>query len=80
MIIIHVHLHTALRNHPLADEKGVVRLSAPDGAVIENVLEQLGITLKQDSLILVINHCIADVRDALHDGDQLDIIPAISGG
>lgn len=77
---ITVRLHTILQRQLPKGQERELALELPAGATIRDALERLNITLDPDALLLVIRHRVVDLEVVLADGDQLDIIPAISGG
>jgi len=79
-MVVTVRLHTTLRR---ADAKGVVDrlvLDLPPAATVQAVLDALGIVLRDDAVLLVVNNRIAGPETALADGDEVRLIPAVSGG
>lgn len=79
-LTIRVALHTVLEQYSPALERGAFTITVTRGATVRGVLDQLGIKAPVESLILVINHHVVEPGTTLCEGDQLDIIPAISGG
>ena len=79
-MVVRVHLHTVLQRQTDEGRVGWAELHLPHGSTVADVLRELEITLDPESLILVINHRVADTSSSLSDGDLLDLIPAISGG
>jgi molybdopterin converting factor small subunit len=55
-------------------------LDLAPGATLQAVLDALGIVLKDDAVLLVVNNRIAGAETALADGDEVRLIPAMSGG
>ncbi len=47
---------------------------------MQAVLDALGIVLRDDAVLLVVNNRIAGAETALADGDEVRLIPAMSGG
>ena len=45
-----------------------------------DLLADLEITLSMDALLLAVNARVAEPEQILQDGDQVNIMPAISGG
>ena len=79
-MIIHVRLHTILRRKT---PEGVIdRLDLELGpeATVETVLSRLDIKLQGRSVLLVLNGKLVDRAAGLSDGDELRLVPAISGG
>jgi sulfur carrier protein ThiS len=79
-VIIHVRLHTILRRKT---PEGVIdRLDLELGpeATVETVLSRLDIKLQGRSVLLLVNGKLVDRAARLNDGDELRLVPAISGG
>jgi len=57
-----------------------LEVSLPDGSRLEDLLRTLEITMPLDSLLLAVNGRVAEVEQVLKAGDQVNIMPAISGG
>jgi sulfur carrier protein ThiS len=79
-VIVSVVLHTILQRLPVGEPKGSLQLELPEGATLGEVLHRLEIPIEPDALILVVNHRVATPEAVLSNGDQVDIVPAISGG
>jgi sulfur carrier protein ThiS len=75
-----VHLHSILQ---LETPEGMVnRLEvelAPDSSM-ESLLHQLQIQLSPEHMLLVRNGRVVEAGQVLQDGDQINLMPAISGG
>ncbi len=75
-----VHLHTVLvKKTP----EGLLRkmdVDAPEGCTIEQLAQQLQILLPLEALMLAVNGRVASEGQRLEEGDQVNIMPAISGG
>lgn len=77
---VSVQLHTVLQQR---DAQGLTRrleLSLPAGSTVADVIAHLGVSYDPDELLIAVNARMADYSHPLADGDQLDLIPAISGG
>ena len=57
-----------------------LEVSLPDGSRLDDLLRTLGITMPLDALLLAFNGRVAEVEQVLKAGDQVNIMPAISGG
>jgi sulfur carrier protein ThiS len=79
-VIVTVSLHTILRKQTPEGLLDRLEMNLPEGASVGDVLRGLDITLDPGAIILVVDHRVVDTSVRLADGDQLDIIPAISGG
>jgi sulfur carrier protein ThiS len=74
------HLHTILQRQT---PDGVIRrleVELPGGSRVADLLEALEITLPVDALLLAANGRMVQLEQVLHEGDQVNIMPAISGG
>jgi len=77
-LVVQVHLHTSLRRRTPG---GIVRQLAaelPDGATLGGLLGVLDI--KPKGLLLVVNGRTAEPSLVLEEGDEVHLIPALSGG
>jgi sulfur carrier protein ThiS len=75
-----VHLHTILQRQT---PEGLVRqldLTIPSGSTMGDLLVQLEIDFPLDSLLLVVNGRLVETNHVLTGGDQVNLMPAISGG
>ncbi len=75
-----VHLHTTLQRRT---PDGLLRRLEVDLApvsTLHDLLERLAIPSDRDAIMMVINGRTADPTQALNDGDEVHLIPAISGG
>jgi sulfur carrier protein ThiS len=79
-MLIMVHLHTILQkptDHGLVDR---LQIELPDGSRLVDLIERLDIELSTEALLLAVNGRMADPERELKDGDQVNLMPAISGG
>jgi molybdopterin synthase catalytic subunit len=74
---VRVRLFAALRERAGVD---VVELELPDGAVVGDALERLEYLFNGVSVVMAVNHEYADTASALHAGDEVALIPPVSGG
>jgi MoaE-MoaD fusion protein len=74
---VRVRLFAGLRERAGADE---VELDLPDGAVVGDALERLAALTGGGRVVMAVNRVYADPRVALHPGDELALIPPVSGG
>jgi sulfur carrier protein ThiS len=79
MIII-VHLHTVLQRQTSEGVVSQLEVSIPPKSTINDLLIQLKIDYPLDSLLLVVNGRLVEVDHILQNGDQINLMPAISGG
>jgi len=78
--VITVHLHTTLQRRTPAGLQRRLEVTLPPSSCLADVLDQLAIPLDQESILLVINGCLAGADQPLADGDEVHLIPALSGG
>jgi len=77
---IAVFLHTTLQRQFPNATAGKLSLELPPGSTLENLLIRLHIKLDLQNTLLVVNGRNVDIDYILLEGDQLHLIPAISGG
>jgi sulfur carrier protein ThiS len=75
-----VHLHTILQQETPQGFKNRIEISLPESSTLGDLLLLLGITHSPDTLLLAVNGRVADVNKRLETGDQVNLMPAISGG
>lgn len=74
------HLHTILQRQT---PEGLVRrleVELPGGSRVADLMAVLEINLPEDALLLAVNGRVAEPGTPLQDGDQVNLMPAISGG
>jgi sulfur carrier protein ThiS len=76
---ISVHLHTILQRQTPEGPVGRVDVCLPEGSTVADLLEHLEVALEPDAL-LVVNGRMAELQQTLQEGDQVNLMPAISGG
>jgi molybdopterin synthase catalytic subunit len=74
---VRVRLFAALRERAGADE---VELELTDGAVVGDALEQVHALTDGIPVVMAVNHEYADAGTPLSPGDELALIPPVSGG
>ncbi|MFQ5596214.1 MAG: MoaD/ThiS family protein, partial [Anaerolineae bacterium] len=79
MISVDVHLYTILRHRPDGQMRGRLSLELQVDSTLADVLRELEVP---DDLPIVtsVNDEQADPSTALHDGDRIELIPAVAGG
>jgi len=77
---IYVHLHTILQQQTPQGLISQLQVNLPHGSTIQDLINHLGVEIPNDSLLIAVNHRVADVNQVLHDGDQVNLMPALSGG
>ena len=79
-MIVNVHLHSLLQR---PSPKGLIRrleVELPAGATLQELLTREGIVVDDENFLLVVNSRNVEPDQVLNDGDEVDLIPAISGG
>jgi molybdopterin converting factor subunit 1 len=74
---VRVRLFAGLRERAGADE---VELELPDGALVSDALEQLNAITDGVRVVMAVNREYADSDASLAPGDELALIPPVSGG
>jgi sulfur carrier protein ThiS len=77
---VQVHLHTTLQRWT---PEGLVRrleIDLSSASTLRDLLEQLAIPSDREAILMVINGRTADPEQTLNAGDEVHLIPAISGG
>jgi molybdopterin converting factor small subunit len=77
---ITIFLHTTLQRHTPNNTVGKLAIDLPSGSTLANLLKRLEIELDVENTLLVVNGRTAELSQPLSDGDQVHLIPAISGG
>lgn len=79
-MVLNIQLHTILQSQAPAGSMGRLVLELPEGIRLSDLLAALALPLPVDALLLVINGRMAGVDEELHDGDQVNVMPALEGG
>ena len=79
-MVVTVRLHTVLRRQTPEGIVDRLTLELADGATVATALDHLGILVQGDLILLVLNGRLVLPEQALADGDDLRLVPAISGG
>ena len=74
---VRVRLFAGLRERAGSDE---VELELPDGALVSDALERLTAVTDGVRVVMAVNHEYADPDVSLAPGDELALIPPVSGG
>jgi sulfur carrier protein ThiS len=75
-----VHLHTILQRQTPEGLVGQLAISLPENTTMAGLLDFLEIELEPEHLLLVVNGRTAELKRVLQDGDQVNLMLAISGG
>jgi sulfur carrier protein ThiS len=79
-VIVHIRLHTILRRKTSEGVIDRLDLELDPEATVETILRRLDINGQGRSVLLVLNGKLVDRAARLNDGDELRLVPAISGG
>ncbi len=74
---VRVRLFAALRERAGSEE---VEVELPEGARVADVLERLRALTEGTPVVMAVNQEYADAGSPLHAGDELALIPPVSGG
>lgn len=72
-----MRLFAALRERAGRD---VVELELPEGARVADALQRLETVTNGVPVVMAVNHEYADLDAGLHEGDEVALIPPVSGG
>jgi molybdopterin synthase catalytic subunit len=75
---VRVRLFAILRDRAGGSDQ--IELELPDGAVVADALEQVRPLTDGVPVVMAINHEYAEAQAPLHPGDELALIPPVSGG
>src|SRR5579862_6448798 len=76
-VVIHVQLFASLRERA---GRSQVELELPEGARVADALERLGGLTDGISVVMAVNHEYAEATQMLAAGDEVALIPPVSGG
>jgi molybdopterin converting factor small subunit len=79
-MVVTVRLHTTLRRSTPEGTLDRLMLELAEGATVQAILDEMGIVLRDDAVLLVVNNRVAGAETPLADGDEVRLIPAMSGG
>ncbi len=74
---VRVRLFAMLRERAGADQ---IELELPDGAVVGDALDRVAALTDGIRVVMAVNQEYADAQAPLHSGDELALIPPVSGG
>ena len=75
-----VHLHTTLQRRTAKGPVRRLEITLPPRSTVGQLLKELDISSEQDTILFVVNGRQAAPASPLEDGDEVNLIPAISGG
>ena len=79
-MVVTVRLHATLRRQTEQGMQDRLELELEPGATVASLLEKLGLTEDDESVMLVVNRRMVVDDQPLADGDEIGLMPAISGG
>ncbi len=79
-MVVVVHLHTILQRQGPQGLISRLVVELPAGSDLAAVLRLLDIQTDPEELLLVVNTRTANPDQVLNDGDEVHLIPALSGG
>jgi sulfur carrier protein ThiS len=75
-----VHLHSILQIETPEGMLNRLEVVLPQGSTMASLLERLQISISPDHMLLAHNGRVVDLDQPLQEGDQVNLMPAISGG
>ncbi len=75
-----MHLHTVLQRPTPDGLVSRVQVTLPARSTLNDLVAHLEIDFPAASMLHVVNGRLAELDQVLHDGDQVNLMPAISGG
>ena len=79
-MVITVHLHTILQRQTAEGMQRRLDVSLLSGSVAMDLIQDLGLELPVEAMLLVVNGRSALPDHILHDGDEVHLMPTLSGG
>jgi len=79
-MIVKVHLHTILQRETPEGLQRELNVTILSGSSVTDLMADLGVDLPLDAMLLVVNGRLAQPTYHLQEGDQIHLMPAISGG
>src|SRR5438105_3890999 len=74
---VRIRLFAALRERAGSSE---LEIELPEGALVRDALEQMQALTDGVPVVMAVNHEYAGADDELHAGDEVALIPPVSGG
>lgn len=75
-----VRLHTILLRETPQGIIDRVTLELPDGSTVGQAVERIDMPTRPRTMLLVVNGKIVQIDHVLSEGDELRLVPGISGG
>jgi molybdopterin converting factor small subunit len=79
-LVVTVRLHATLRRKTEQGLQDRLELGLEPGATVASALAALGISVDDESVMWVVNRRMVTADQPLADGDEVRLMPAISGG
>lgn len=79
-MVVTVHLHTILQRHTPEGSQRRLDVALLSGSAVFDLIQDLGVDLPISALLLVVNGRSAQPHHILHEGDDVHLMPALSGG
>ncbi len=79
-MVVHVRLHTTLRKETPQGIVDRVDLELDPGSTLAEVLDRLDIRPRGRSVLMAVNGNLVKADFVLSDGDQVRLVPSVSGG
>jgi sulfur carrier protein ThiS len=80
MMQLVVYLHTLLQRQTPSGPQSRVQVDLPEGSSIAELMLLLEIDMDPEHLLLVVNGKVVEPEYRLQPGDEVHLVPAISGG
>lgn len=75
-----VHLHTVLQRQTPEGLQRRLDVALLSGSAVIDLIRDLGVEMPLEAMLLVVNGKTAVFDSILHEGDQVHLMPALSGG
>ena len=79
-MVVTLYLHTTLQRHTPDGLQRRFELTLPEASRVGDLFRAAGISAANDAVLLVVNGRTATSESPLSEGDEVHLIPAISGG
>lgn len=79
-MVVTVRLHATLRRQTEQGMQDRVQLELEPNATVASILHALNLTADDEAVMVAVNRRMVDFDHPLADGDEVGLMPAISGG